>query len=328
MRKYSHGLMAGLLSIAFIIIVIGNVTIVCQTAVTGTWKSESWSDKNTSKHKGEDDDALDSSILKRDENKLQLSFSRDTGRGNRNQFGSGFDYADLQGLAREQTQNGRVSFRIVREAGTVDCEGTFVNGKGSGTFRFTPNMSYVEGMKARGFDFEKAASKRDDGVEERLLSAALINVTTVLADDLKSVGFGNLDVDDLFKAAIFKVDSKFMAEMKATGFPDLTMEDLVKARIFKIDANYVKQVHDMGFAEKDFEKLVKFRIFKVTPEFLSEIKAEGLTNLDSEDIVKLRIFKIGAEYIRRAKQEDPNVTVEDLVQMKIGVHRRKVKDDN
>ena len=83
----------------------------------------------------------------------------------------------------------------------------------------------------------------------------------------------------------------------------------------------------MGFAEKDFEKLVKFRIFKVTPEFLSEIKAEGLTDLDSEDIVKLRIFKIGAEYIRRAKQQDPNVTVEELVQMKIGVHRIKVKDE-
>jgi hypothetical protein len=44
--------------------------------------------------------------------------------------------------------------------------------------------------------------------------------------------------------------------------------------------------------------------------------------------VKLRIFKIGAEYIRRAKQQDPNVTVEELVQMKIGVHRIKVKDDN
>lgn len=127
MRKYSHGLLAGLLhSIAFIIIVIGNVTIVCQTAVTGTWKSESWSDKNTNKHRGDDDDPLDSSILKRDENKLQLSFSRDTGRGNRNQFGSGFDYvAILQGLTREQ-DSGTERCCIVREAGTVDCEGTFV----------------------------------------------------------------------------------------------------------------------------------------------------------------------------------------------------------
>lgn len=326
MRKYSYGLFAGLASIAFIIIVIGNITIVAQSVVTGTWKSDSWSDKHTGK--GHDEDGvLDNTILKKDENKLHLSFSRSTDGRNRNQFGSGFNYSDLQGLTREQTQNGNVNFRIVREAGTVECEGTFTNGKGSGTFRFTPNMSYVQGMKSRGFDFEKSSSRGVDSVEERLLSAALIDVTTSLADDLRSVGFGNLDIDDLFKAAIFKIDSKFMAEMKATGFPNLTMEDLVKARIFKIDADYVRQVNDMGFAEKDFEKLVKFRIFKVTPEFLSEIKAEGLTDLDSEDIVKLRIFKIGAEYIRRAKQQDPNVTVEDLVQMKIGVHRIKMKDE-
>ena len=324
MRKISFGLLSGLASIAFIIIVIGNITIVAQSAVTGTWKSETWTDK----HRMDDDGVLDNTILKKDENKLHLSFSRTTEGKNRNNFGSNFDYAELQGLTREQTQNGNVSFRLVREAGTVECEGTFTNGKGSGTFRFTPNMSYLDAMKSRGFDFSKSASKRDDAVEDRMLSAALINVTTALADDLKSVGFGNLDVDDLFKAAIFKVDSRFMAEMKATGFPNLTMEDLVKARIFKIDADYVKQVHEMGFADKDFEKLVKFRIFKVTPEFLSEIKAEGLTNLDSEDIVKLRIFKIGAEYVRRAKQQDPNVTVEELVQMKIGVHRIKVKDDN
>ncbi len=324
MRKYSYGLLSGLASIAIIIIVIGNITIVAQSVVTGTWKS----DTGTDKHKKDSEDVLDNTILKKDENKLHLSFSSNTDGRNRNQFGSGFEYADLQGLTREQTQNGTVSFRIVREAGTVDCEGTFTNGKGSGTFRFTPSTSYLQGMKSRGFDFERSASKHDNGVDERLLSAALINVTTALADDLKSVGFGDLDVDDLFKAAIFKIDSRFMAEMKATGFPNLTMEDLVKARIFKIDAEYVRQVNDMGFAEKDFEKLVKFRIFKVTPEFLSEIKAEGLTNLDSEDIVKLRIFKIGAEYVRRAKQENPNVTVEELVQMKIGVHRLKVKYDN
>ncbi len=234
-------------------------------------------------------------------------------------FGSSFNYEDLQGLSRDQTQNGKVSFRLVREAGTVECEGSFVNGKGSGTFRFLPDPGYLGAMRSRGFDFTKA-SKHDRSVEDKQLSAALINVTTALADDLLSVDLGPLDVDDLFKAAIFKVDSRFMAEMKATGFPDLKMEDLVKARIFKVDADYVRQVHDMGFAGKDFESLVKFRIFKVTPEFLNELRAEGFTNLSSEDVVKFRIFKIDSDFIRQARLSDPNVTVEKLVRMKIGVH--------
>lgn len=335
MRKKSGGLASSLGSILFIVIVIGSYVIVAQDVITGEWKSENWSSKKD----------------RADDGKIHLSFERRNEHG-RNNHGSSFDFADLQGLTREQAQNGRVNFRLVREAGTVECEGTFVDGKGSGTFRFMPNAGYISAMRARGFDFEKSSHKQTNNLSDRLLSAALINVTTALADDLKSVDLGPLDVDDLFKAAIFKVDSKFMAEMKASGFPGLKMEDLVKARIFKIDADFVRKITEMGFPTKDFEQLVKFSIFKVTPEYLTELKAAGFTNLSSEDIVKFRIFKVtpellsdlrsegfanlGAEqvvkfrifnidreFIRQAKAEDPNVTVEELVRMKIGVGRKR-----
>src|SRR5690606_1482623 len=114
-----------------------------------------------------------------------------------------------------------VSFRIVREAGTIEAQGNFAGGIGSGTFRFVPNMSFVSDMRSRGFDFEKADEKgsNHDTLEERLFAAATLGVTTALADDLRAANFGDLDVGDLYKAAIFKIDGKFMAEMKATGFP-------------------------------------------------------------------------------------------------------------
>lgn len=298
------------LGLAFIIIVIGNYVIVAQNVITGEWKSEAWSERHKEKA-----DRVDK------EGWIHLSFERTTANGRNNQ-GSSFTLAEL-GLTREQTQNGRVNFRLVREAGTIEAEGAFVNGKGSGTWRFEPNHSFVDAMRSRGFDFEKAASKHNRGVEEKLLSAAFLNVTVGLADDLNAANFGKLEVQDLFKAAIFKIDGKFMAEMKATGFPNLQMEDLVKARIFKIDAEYVRQVSEMGFNNRDFEGLVKFRIFKVTPEYLSELKAAGLTNLDSEDVVKCRIFKIDPEFIRTARAENPNVSVEELVRMKIGGHKKR-----
>jgi hypothetical protein len=294
-----------LLVFTFIIIVIGKYVIVAQSPITGDWKADARPEK-----------------LEKN-GKIHISFERKTENGH-NQNGNSYSFDELSGLSREQTQNGRVSFSIVREAGTVECEGTFTNGKGLGTFRFVPNQSFFSGMKSRGFDFEKSERKHEDGFENRILSAALLNITTALADDLLSANFGKLDVDDLFKAAIFKVDSKFMVEMKNSGFPNLTLEDLVKARIFKIDADYVRQVHEMGFSEKGFESLVKFRIFKVTPEFLGELKAAGLKDLDSEDIVKCRIFKIDAEFVRKARAQDPNATIEDMVKMKIGVHRIKV----
>jgi hypothetical protein len=293
-----------LFSFLFIVIVIGSYVIVAQAPITGTWTANSRNEKDT--------------------NKINLSFERQGANGSgRHQVGETFDYSDLQGLTREQAQNGRVSFRLVREAGTIACEGTFADGKGSGTFTFTPNQGFVDGMRSRGFDYAKSTSKNGDSdMSDRLFTATALNVTTALADDLLAANFGKLDVDDLFKAAIFKIDGKFMAEMKATGFPNLGMEDLVKARIFKIDSDYVRQVHDMGFDNENFEGLVKFRIFKVTPEFLAELKNQGFANLSPEEVVKFRIFNIDADFIRKARTENPNVTVEEMVQMKIGVRRR------
>src|SRR6185436_295132 len=261
---------------------------------------------------------------KSEQNKLQLNFERRTSRGNRNQMGQSYDFSDLQGLSREQANSGGpVRFSLVREAGRIDCEGSFQNGKGSGTFQFTANQGFISAMKTRGFDFEKASWSDDSDREsnDRLFAATTLNVTTALADDLVSSGFGHLNVDDLFKAAIFKIDSTFMREMKASGFPNLTMEDLVKARIFKIDAEFVTKVTQMGFDKEPFESLVKMQIFKVTPEFVAEVRNEGLTNLSVEDVVKLRIFKIDAEYIRKAKSEGVPLEVEKLVQRKIGVGR-------
>ena len=289
------------LSFLFIIIVIGKLVIVAQAPITGTWTANTRDEKD---------------------GKINLNLERRSTNGSgHNQMGKSYDYSELQGLSANP--NGKVSFRLVREAGNIDFQGEFVNGCGAGTFTYTPNSGFFDAMRGRGFDFSKSTNKRgDEDVSDKMFAAAALNVTTALADDLLAANFGKLDVDDLFKAAIFNIDGKFMAEMKSTGFPNLGMEDLVKARIFKIDADYVRQIHDMGFENQDFEGLVKFRIFKVTPEFLSELKSQGFSDISPEEVVKFRIFNIDADFIRKAKAEDPNVTVEQMVQMKIGVRRR------
>ncbi|MCA1577577.1 MAG: hypothetical protein LC794_09480 [Acidobacteria bacterium] len=275
-----------------------------QSSVTGTWTASVSKDG-------------------KDTSKINLNLERRS-KNSRNQMGQTYDFSDLQGLTREQAlSGGPVNFSLIREAGRIDCEGGFQDGKGSGTFRFTGNAAFVSAMKSRGFDFDEDQNANDDNHrgENKLFAATTLNVTTALADDLVAAGFNNLRTEDLFKAAIFKIDSKFAREMKASGFENLGMEELVKARIFKIDAEFVRQVSQMGFEKEPFESLVKMQIFKVTPEFITEVRNEGLTNLKVEEVVKLRIFKIDADFIRQAKSEGVPLEVERLVQRKIGVAR-------
>jgi len=289
------------LSLAFVAAVACS-NVAAQNTITGEWQGS----------------------ISKDGSKIYLNFERRSEDGRHTSSnGHNFEFSEV-GLTKEQVQNGgAVTFRLAREAGTIDADGTFHDGKGSGTFRFTPNMAFLSAMKSRGFDFEKGDTEWKNGrpVEEVLFTAASLNVTTALADDLLSANFGKLDVGDLFKAAIFKVDSTFMREMKNTGFPNLTFNDLVKARIFKIDAEFVRRANEMGFRDQSFEGLVKMSIFKVTPEFLAEIRNEGLTDLKVEDVVKLRIFKIDGEFIRKAKSDGVPLNVEALVRHKLGTDR-------
>ena len=260
--------------------------------------------------------------LNEDSKKIHLSFERRSEKSGKHQMGKTYDFSELQGLTREQVVSGGLAqFSLVREAGRIDCEGSFQNGRGSGTFRFTGNPGFITAMKSRGFDFEKSDRKGNE-LEERLFAATTLNVTLALADDLISSGFANLDVEDLFKAAIFKIDSNFMREMKASGFPNMGMEELVKARIFKIDAAFVARVTQMGFDKEPFESLVKMQIFKITPDFLNEIRNEGLTDLSIEQLVKLKIFKIDSEFIRQARAEGVPLEVEKLVERRIGIRTK------
>ena len=273
-----------------------------QSSFNGTWKAS----------------------ISKENSKLNLQMQRDREQDRKSNMGSDFAFSDLQGLTQEQATNGGpANFSLVREAGRIDFEGSFQNGKGSGTFRFTPNAAFISAMKSRGYNFDDTQDSDGHHGDDRAFAATVLNVTTALADDLNSAGFDKLGVHDLFKAAIFKIDSQFAREMKASGFQNLGMEELVKARIFKIDANFVRQAAQMGFDKEPFESLVKMQIFKVTPEFISEVRNEGLTNLQVEDVVKLRIFKIDAQFIREAKADGVPLEVERLVQRKIGVARHR-----
>jgi predicted metallopeptidase len=263
-----------------------------ETALSGTWAAE----VRTNKADGE----------------IQFTFNRGGRDGHTSAFGNGFSLADFQGLARAQvfaTANTPVNFRLVREAGTVECEGIFRDGKGAGSWRVTPNQSFRSAMRERGYG---------DLTNEEQFTSVMIDVTSKFVDDFKSIGLDGANFKDVIKGRIFNVTSQFAAEMKSLGFDNLALEDLVKARIFNIGAEFVRQVQAMGFDKQSLEGLVKLKIFKITPEFISEMKSASFENLTTEELVKLRIFEISPAFVKSLKSEGlSEISVEDAVKLKI-----------
>jgi hypothetical protein len=271
---------------------------------------------------------------KKDPDEVQLTMSR----GKDQSWGHAIKISEVQGLSHDYaTTPIEVTLRIVRDGGTFDLVGSFREGKGSGSFKLTPNESFFSALAARGYPSLS---------ESNVFSAAMSGLKISSVDELKATGYDRLTFNNLIESVIFKINAASIADLRNAGFEQLPFNKLVEASIFKVDGNYVREIQTLGFSPMPFQKLIELRvqqitpeyigqfrqlgfsdltpdrlvelkIFKVTPEFVSEMRAVGFTTITPPQLVNLRIFKIDGDYARKAKSQDPNITVEQLVNQRI-----------
>ncbi|HEX8492195.1 MAG TPA: hypothetical protein VF658_05085 [Pyrinomonadaceae bacterium] len=242
---------------------------------------------------------------------VQFTIMRRSARGGNHSSSDGIRLSEFQGLSREQAFGARadVRFRLVREAGTFEFEGSFREGKGAGHWTLTPNQSFVSAMRSRGYD---------NLTEDDLFSAALFDINIKSIEDLKAAGYDRLSFKELIEASIFKVTGEFIREMKSAGYDNLTLKELVEARIFKIDSQYVREVQAMGFERQPLKTLVEMRIFKITPEFIREMRSMGFENLSLKQLVEFSIHDVTPEFVNGLKAEGfTSISPKEAVELKI-----------
>lgn len=227
---------------------------------------------------------------------VQFTILRRTARGGQSNSSSRIPLGELQGLTREQAFGARtdVTFRLVREAGTFQCEGFFREGKGAGHWTLTPNQSFISAMQSRGYD----NLSTDD-----LFSAALFDINIKAIEDLRAAGYDHLSFQELVEASIFKVTGDYARELKSAGYENLSFKELVNGRIFKIDGRYVQEVQAMGFGHQPLKTLVEMRIFHITPEFIREMRSIGFDNLQLRELTDLSIHRVTPEFVNGIKAE-------------------------
>lgn len=270
-----------------------------QDSITGEWLAE---------------------LSRKNADEVQFTVIRRSANGGQHNSSNGIDLGELQGLTRQQAVGAKtdVNFRLVREAGTFHCEGTFREGKGAGHWTLTPNQSFVSAMQSRGYDRLS---------EDDLFSAALFDINIKTIEDLKAAGYDRLSFKELVEASIFKVTGDFAREMKSAGFDNLTLKQLVEARIFKVDGQYAKEVEAMGFGRQPLKTLVETRIFKITPEFIREMRSMGFENLSLKQLTEMSIHKVTPEFVNGIKSEGySSVSPRQAVDLKIhGVDQDFIK---
>jgi len=247
------------------------------------------------------------SLAPADQGRVQFSL-----RGSRgsHHFDSSSDWqlADFRGLDWTSAGKHDVHFSVVRDAGTIDCEGFVQDQRGAGLFTFKPNPQYVQEMQKLGYSFK----------DEDLFSAATFDISFEFARAFKTLSVQGLDAEKLMAFRIHGVTPEFVRSLRSEGLKAADADKLVAFRIHGVTPEFVKGLQGAGIAVADEDKLVAFRIHGVSPEFAGELSSLGYPHTPPEQLIALRIHGVTPEYIESVRSKGlQNLTLEQLINMRI-----------
>jgi beta-lactamase regulating signal transducer with metallopeptidase domain len=134
--------------------------------------------------------------------------------------------------------------------------------------------------------------------------------------EMRAAGYGD-DLDKLIEMKIQGITPEFARSMEQLGFGKPTEQELISLKIFGVTSQTVQQLKAMGIAPAKLQDLISYQIFKVTPEYVSAMKAAGYSNIEPSKLITLKVQGITPEYARAIKQQYPDATLDQLIQLRI-----------
>lgn len=128
---------------------------------------------------------------------------------------------------------------------------------------------------------------------------------------------GYTDIDKLIALKIQGVTLDYAQRMAKAGYGTPSADDLITLKTFGVTPEEAEKLHAEGGGRTSLKELVRYKIFRVTPEFAAEMKAAGFGELSPDKLVALRIQNVTPEFARSMHQRFPQVTADQLIQMKI-----------
>ncbi|BDC52885.1 hypothetical protein F183_A52000 [Bryobacterales bacterium F-183] len=216
--------------------------------------------------------------------------------------------ASLKGLTRDQlsAMTANVKFEVVRDAGTLVCEGQLHFGRGSGPFTFTVNPNYQQEMEKLGF-------RTSVGDGRRQLDYFLMDLSLDYAKLVRDAD-PNASAEDLIEMRNHGVDREYISGMRDAGFTNIKAHDYVEMRNHGVTAEYARDIKRTGYPA-DPENLVHFRNHGVSVDFIAQLRRAGYEET-ADAVVQLRNQGIDARYIQKLQEAGVKLDAEDMIQLR------------
>ena len=199
--------------------------------------------------------------------------------------------AQLEGLTgvKLSTANGPIQFKLRRDAGTFAFDGVVKNGVGAGTFEFTADPAFADGLAKRGFS-------RPTAREQYKLARA--DVGYAFLDELTAQGYAKPQTEELVPAGEHGVSSTYLRDMGALGYRLGALDPLITLRDHGITPEYVRELSDLGYKGLAADAIRQSRDHGITPAYVRGMRDAGYGSLSMEQLITARDHGITPEYVR------------------------------
>ena len=251
--------------------------------------------------------------------KIFIQFKRDDDVEEHNYSGNSYKLTEFTPAPRE----GVTSFKMTRDAGTMEFNGKFEGKTGMGHYKFVADNNFATAMKA------ELKEKLDD---EDMMVFFFVNVNRGFVSEIKSEGYNTVTKDEIIPLAALDVDKNYIHSMKNAGFKDLTLEHLVSLKALGVDEKYVAEIRSAGYKNITSDQIVSFKAQGIDKEYIGKVRqmkgkdAKDDDN-DADDIVSFKAMGIDETFVNSFKAVGlTNIPHEQLVSMKaVGVTPDYVK---
>ncbi len=190
--------------------------------------------------------------------KVNILFRNDD-EGDNSSSNTTFKLSEFENLPKD----GQGTFKLTREAGTMEFTGRFDGDKGMGKYRFLPDQNYSAAMLQNGIDVSK---------DNDMLVYFIVNINRAYVKMLKQNGYTDLNRDKLIPLAAMDINEAYIGSIKKAGFADISLDNLIPFKALNIDKAYIDEIRKAGYKEVSPDKIISLKAQGIDGKFIEDYR--------------------------------------------------------
>jgi beta-lactamase regulating signal transducer with metallopeptidase domain len=118
-----------------------------------------------------------------------------------------------------------------------------------------------------------------------------------LLDELQSLGYHDISVDQLIRCKEHGVTGEFIADLRKLGYKDLSLEKAVALVDHGVSTEFINSLHHMGYTDISLDMAVRLVDHGVTTDFIGSIRKLGFAGISLEKTIRLVDHGVSSDFI-------------------------------